>query len=827
MKKYNSKLIFTLLIFQTILYGQNVKVDCNSFKLNGQEFKSIGVNYLMEFRKNYNSSSDNFGNYYITATNNYSSIFLSSPPTGLSPYEELMFSEWGGRWDIGDETACLNKIKSDFSRFNSNGINTLRIVGIAPKIEDNLIVLPTDTYQEYFQLLDQLFDLLSQYNLKANLLLGIYDQWDYPDIYMDFLDKISNHLKDKEALLAYELFNEPFWRYKSEGKNDKYKISCWVDEWLYTIKNNDTKHLVTIGVAHPETVKNWDPNFTKLDFHSFHFYGWSKDVNISQNAVNSMAYWVNQYIDLPWIVGETGYSGTSNSSTEPRTGSEFEQLQYAINTYKRCLDCGSAGYTWWQYQEVHWDDDFENYLGLVTYYPTEDEKLVLGAFPSMSSSLVQPQYCIQPTNFFNLRNFPYLDFEGTVLDEKNNPIEGAVITGTKYIINEENEGEYPYYVTFSDENGNFKLHSELVSNYIGISVSHAGYSVVSDDNPQNLKTYKIQKEYNNNWSKRFTNDGNNKIGEWAINNSDLYYVGDFDGDEIEEILFVQSENTDKGLITLQKFINGKWVWIWSNNGNNHPLLPYKENLVIGDFDGNGADEILGDDINGWTTLFKFQNDDFEWTWSDNGNSQHALRPYKGNLIAGDFDGNGVDEILGDDINGWTTLFKFQNDDFEWTWSDNGNSQHALRPYKGNLIVGNFDGNGADEILGDDVNGWTTLFKFQNDDFEWTWSDNGNSQHALRPYKGNLIVGNFDEDKADEILGLATWATKFDFGNNDFNWSWSTNNSKKFSDYSVDKDDKMFFFKSNLGPEYLLILNSGLINSQKANIYTFHEKTCNP
>lgn len=117
MEKHNSTLILILLIFQTILYGQNVQVDCNSFKLNGQEFKSIGVNYLMEFRKNYNSSSNNFGDYYITANNNYSSNWTSSPPTGMSTNEQ---SQWdGGRFDIGDETACLNKINSDFARFNT------------------------------------------------------------------------------------------------------------------------------------------------------------------------------------------------------------------------------------------------------------------------------------------------------------------------------------------------------------------------------------------------------------------------------------------------------------------------------------------------------------------------------------------------------------------------------------------------------------------------------------------------------------------------------------------------------------------------------------
>lgn len=66
----------------------------------------------------------------------------------------------------------------------------------------------------------------------------------------------------------------------------------------------------------------------------------------------------------------------------------------------------------------------------------------------------------------------------------------------------------------------------------------------------------------------------------------------------------------------------------------------------------------------------------------------------------------------------------------------------------------------------------------------------------------MIIGNFDNDQADEILGIHTWATKFDFFKGQLQWSWSTGNTAMFSDWAVNRYSNCFFMKAlKKGPDY--------------------------
>lgn len=288
------------------------------------------------------------------------------------------------------------------------------------------------------------------------------------------------------------------------------------------------------------------------------------------------------------------------------------------------------------------------------------------------------------------------------------------------------------------------------------------------------------------WSKVWSNQGNGKIDGHTIRENDIFYIGDFDGDGTEELLCIgHSSSGDKDWINLLKFNGNDWTWVWSNNGNSNTVLySYRDNFIVGDFDGDGKDDILGNNPNGWTTLFTYTGSSWGWIWSDYGNTSHDIRPYKSKLYAGDFDGDGKDELLGCALpNGWTTMFQWNGNDFSWKWSNYG-STNVLDNYRNDLLVGDFLGNGRDDVLG--FSSWATLFSFSSNNWQYLWSTYGNDNFAgwTYPFLSTDVVlpGNIDSDTKDELLLIQTqpnagWALSTDYQTNpsDWYWNWSANN----------------------------------------------------
>jgi hypothetical protein len=301
-----------------------------------------------------------------------------------------------------------------------------------------------------------------------------------------------------------------------------------------------------------------------------------------------------------------------------------------------------------------------------------------------------------------------------------------------------------------------------------------------------LKFVSTQPNYDNGWNTTWSNFGSGNINGHKVKDGDLFYTGDFDGDGSEELLCVGYTGGTNDWITVLKYVNDNWEWYWSNNGSStvgNGIYSYRNNFIVGDFDGDGRDELLGNNINGLTTLFKFNSGNWQSIWSDNGNASHPIRPFKDKFYVGDFNGDGKDELLGCDMpSGWTTTFKWNGSNFIWDWSDNG-TNHIIRPYRSNMVPGDFDGDGKDEMLGFD--GWSTLFHFDNGNWQWGWSTYGANNFNGWVYppliSDRILSGNLDSDNKDELFFLQThsnaeWATTMDLKNNQssWNWNWSAN-----------------------------------------------------
>ncbi len=309
--------------------------------------------------------------------------------------------------------------------------------------------------------------------------------------------------------------------------------------------------------------------------------------------------------------------------------------------------------------------------------------------------------------------------------------------------------------------------------------------------------------YENGWTNTWSNFGSDVIGEHIIKPNDLVYTGDFDGGGDDEILIVNTgASTDK--MSMLKFNNGTWTLKWTNTSYSyeHGMFAFRANLIVGDYDGDGDDDLLGNMPlpSGWTTLFRYNNstNDWNWDWSDNGVSTHPIHLYKGKMYAVDFTGDGKDEILGCDLNtnGFTKEIRWDaasNNFILQGWSDVAG--HAIRSYRTNLLPGDYESGGGTELLG--LSSWGTLFNYKNGDWNWAWSTGSTGSLGGWTYPlastDKIVVGDLDGSvdgyqKKDEILFLqtgpsASYATSLDFTYTptQWNWHWSTNGNPQFID----------------------------------------------
>lgn len=803
-------------------FSNYVTITANKFMDGNSEFKPLFLNYVISY-----SIDVTKNDYFISPHWNYSNIWAYPNTGGDGRY---CFSA------TDDRTTSKTKLANDLKKIKSMGFNVVRIPPAISWSNGN-IVYPTGNINTYFNLMDQFLNQLAANGLRAVWVLNAdVNSYKYNEQFKIYLDKVSSYFKNNKTIMAYVPFAEPFYSWQKNTKNDKLLIANWSREWYYIMKKNSPNQLITYGLQHPETVINWDPSYMTSDFMSYHFYAGSNDLQYSNNLIASDFKWVSSNYKDTWVMAETGFSGTNITSEQDNTtGTEQQQKDFATFNMQRALDCGCKGYTWWQYQEVNWrtsptDSYFENHLGLITQYPNQIDKAVVSPFNNYNNLVANTNNCVQPSNYYNKGNFSNIALTGKVVDNTGKALKDAVIVGWKDLGN----GKWGMYSTFTDNNGNFNLYADNPNKGItSIWLSFLGYSTLKIDNPSSNTTYTIQPINNNNWMKMWTNDNNSMLCGWTIRDFDNFYKGDFDGDSKDELLCIQQ--TNNGWANLYNYDNGEWTYNWTNNGNGilggWHIRNY-DKFYVGDFNGDGKDELLcvQNIDGGWVDMYNFSNGQWNYSWSNHGNGWLCGWYIRSGdkFHTGDFDGDGKDELMciQNYNNGWANMYNFENGDWTYNWTNNGNGligEWSIKTFD-KFYTGDFNGDGRKELFcvqsTGGSNDWMTSLQF-NGSWSRQWSNNGSSSFGIYPYRNKLVVGNFDNDKQDEILGIYTWATKFDFINGDFNWSWSTGSSAKLSDWQVNRNANCFFMKTlKDGPDYLCDIEKKGINYD-ANFYSMN------
>lgn len=183
-------------------------------------------------------------------------------------------------------------------------------------------------------------------------------------------------------------------------------------------------------------------------------------------------------------------------------------------------------------------------------------------------------------------------------------------------------------------------------------------------------------------------------------------------------------------------------------------------IVVGDFDGDATDDIAGRDSTGkWHLIAKSGGTAAAPTFSSTVIGTWSTRQDWRDVVVGDFDSNGTDDIAGRAGSG--TWWQLHNTGGSFSNSKLGN--WSTRVIWTEAVAGDFTGAGRDGIAGRTSTGVWYLMSFDTGDSQWKNSRMGRWSDKVQ--WSDALVGDFDGDGRDDIAARtptnAWWAFQSD------------------------------------------------------------------
>ena len=363
-----------------------VYLEDNVFKLDGDVFFPLMINYKVDFRK--------IGDDVIVSPAKY--------------YGETRDYETNTRDDILEQFAEHLQLVKDL------GFNTIRICINIIKKDDKGCFFETDAGRLYIndnvdriiEGLDDIVSVAGEKDIKVMFLMKPA----MDDELKNYTAAVLRHFADNPSIFAWDLMNEPLY-FDKEPKRKKEDAFAIVSGWRDMVRKNAPHHLFTIGFAEPIEVFEWDASILPVDFVEIHTY--------NPLRVPNELWWYSQYIGKPWMVGETSLPADNDSI------SYDSQRRFMVQAYQRTIDCGGIGFGWWEFKDapnMNFEGEFsgllnhENVLKPVAYEFKNLKNLKPGDMPEL------------PVNHYNVLAYENFLITGRVVDKNTGKgIPSAVI----------------------------------------------------------------------------------------------------------------------------------------------------------------------------------------------------------------------------------------------------------------------------------------------------------------------------------------------------------------------------------------------------------------
>ncbi|TLF44409.1 glycoside hydrolase family 2 TIM barrel-domain containing protein [Maribacter aurantiacus] len=225
-------------------------------------------------------------------------------------------------WDMFGSNFKDSIIYKDFKKIKDLGLNSIRI--FVPyesfgKAEVDSVKLGQ---------LSTTLDIAQKFNLKVIVtLFDFYGDYGIQDWTLTHrhAEQIVEALKNHEALLGWDLKNEPDLDFESRGKSN---VLAWLRNTLEEIKEWDSEHPITIGWSNAKAAQNLSE---EVDYVSFHYYldpdNFTEAYSLLKTAVPDKPIVLQEY-------GYSSYSGFWNAymGSERKQSSYFKKIQEGIES---------------------------------------------------------------------------------------------------------------------------------------------------------------------------------------------------------------------------------------------------------------------------------------------------------------------------------------------------------------------------------------------------------------------------------------------------------------------------------------------------------------
>ena len=306
------------------------------------------------------------------------------------------------------------------------------------------------------------------------------------------------------------------------------------------------------------------------------------------------------------------------------------------------------------------------------------------------------------------------------------------------------------------------------------------------------------------------------IATWFMNIGDQKVVGNFDGEnDDEEIFFASPNKAWVGIMDFSCDQGTDWYHLWGNSGNGTFGTWYRnygDRYLGGDCDGNGKTDLISVSGNRhWFALQEYNPSTWSWIhkWGNSGSHWVASWYLQANdsYRVADFDGDGKDDLLCTNPNGWAQLIKFNWNSGGYyvpqtIWSNNGNGWLGGVQVNNTTwwLSGKYATLAKDELFTISGN-WVTTQRYNGSGWDWIWSQYGASHFAsmyILPLNGDqrILNGNFDNDPQHEVVNLnKTWTATADYDGSNYVQNWNNGGTQRLNDWQLNHENEYLFVKA--------------------------------